>query len=253
MLGALHVHSSYSRDGRDSLPDLHAFAAARGIRFLGLTDHAEDLDRELFRQYVHECVELSDDRVTLIPGLEFRFAGHKGMHLLALGLRDWMDPRTPEEFFQLSEGVTGLTIAAHPVFPRYRYPQVVLDRVHAIEVWNATYNTRFLPDPRAIRLLRQVRARRPEVVAVVGLDQHDSRNDRETRVVVDASADPLAAMREGRFQNIGRTMRFDSAAELGPVRDALLWVGRAIFDRVERTQERGSKWLSRRRRGSAKR
>lgn len=253
LLGAIHVHSSYSRDGRDALPDLREFATARGIRFIGLTDHAEDLTPARFDEYVAECAELSDTNVTLIPGLEYRFPGHKGMHLLALGLRRWIEPSTPEEFFDLTRGFVGLTVAAHPVFPRYIYPEVVLDRVDAIEVWNATYNTRFLPDPRAIRLLREVRARRPGVVAVAGLDQHDARNDRETRIVVQADDDPLAAMRAGRFENIGRTMRFDSKAELGPVRDAVLWASRTVFDRVERLQERTAKWWARRTAGRGKR
>ena len=43
-LGALHIHSTYSRDGRDTLPDLRRFAEERSLAFLGLTDHAEDLD-----------------------------------------------------------------------------------------------------------------------------------------------------------------------------------------------------------------
>src|SRR5688500_15608535 len=143
LLGAVHVHSAYSRDGRDPLSELRSFALERGIRFLSLTDHAEDFDAQKFARYVQECSELSDDTVSLIPGLEFRFAGLKGMHLLALGLRRWIEPRTPDEFFQLTDGNAGFTIAAHPIYPRYLYPEVVLDRVDAIEVWNATYNTRF--------------------------------------------------------------------------------------------------------------
>lgn len=237
MLGALHIHSTYSHDGRDSIVELRQFAQSRGLGFLGLTDHAEDLDAETFARYQGECVAHSDTGLTLLPGLEFRFAGLKGMHLLALGLRRWIEPATPSEFFAMTRGVAGLTIAAHPIYPRYTYPQVVLDQVDAIEVWNAAYNTRWLPDPRAIRLFREVRARRPSVVAVVGLDQHDARNDRETRVEVPDGEDPLSAIRAGRFTNIGRTMRFGSAADLGRTRSAALWVGRAVFDRIEGLQD----------------
>ena len=238
MLGAIHIHSTYSRDGRDTLPDLRRFAEDRGLGFLGLTDHAEDLDPAIFESFRQECAELSDERVRLIPGLEYRFAGLKGMHLLALGLTRWIEPRTPQEFFDQAAGATGLTIAAHPVYPRYAYPDVVLERVDAIEVWNAAYNTRYLPDPRAIRLFRETRARRPELVAVIGLDQHDARNDRETRIEVLDPTDPLASIRAGRFTNVGRTMRLDPAVELGPVRRAALWTARTIFDGIERLQER---------------
>ena len=237
-LGAIHVHSTYSRDGRDSLADLRRFAVDRSLAFLGLTDHAEDLDAARFEQFTSECAALSDERVALLPGLEFRFAGLKGMHLLALGLRRWIEPGTPAEFFDLTTGAVGLTILAHPIYPKYTIPDVVLDRVDAIEVWNAAYNTRYLPDPRAIQLFRRIRTRRPDLVAVVGLDQHDARNDRETRIEVHGDGDPLAAVRAGRFTNVGRTMRFGPGADLGAVGSAGLWAGRAILDVVERVHER---------------
>ena len=58
------------------------------------------------------------------------------------------------------------------------------DCIDAVEVWNASYNTRYLPDPRAIALLHVVQRTRPAVVGVAGLDQHDAGNDRRTRVVL---------------------------------------------------------------------
>ena len=246
-IGAVHVHSTYSHDGRDTLPELQASAASRGIAFVGLTDHAEDFDEEIFNRFTTECAALSADGPRLIPGLEFRFAGLKGLHLLALGLTRWIEPTTLDEFMAMTRGVTGLTIAAHPILPNYKYPPVILDGIDAVEVWNAAYNTRYLPDPRAIRLLREIRRRRPEVVAIVGLDQHDARNDRETRVEVLDTGDPLAALRAGRFRNIGRTMSFDAHAELGAASSVALWTARTLFDGVERLQERTAHWLAARR------
>jgi len=246
-IGAVHVHSTYSHDGRDTLPELQASAASRGIAFVGLTDHAEDFDEGVFSRFTAECAALSAGGPRLIPGLEFRFAGLKGLHLLALGLTRWIEPATVAEFMAMTRGTAGLTIAAHPILPKYTYPAAVLDGIDAIEVWNASYNTRYLPDPRAIRLLREIRRRRPEVVAVAGLDQHDARNDRETRVEVFDAGDPLAALRAGHFRNIGRTMSFDAHAELGPATNAALWTARTLFDGVERLQDRTARWLAARR------
>src|SRR5919108_681346 len=183
-LGIIHVHSDYSRDGLDPLEQLRDWGLERGLAFIGLTDHAEDFDEELFGAYATRCRELSDDRLRLIPGLEFRFAGYRGLHLLALDLTRWITPVTPAEFISQSQGAAGCTILAHPVLADYRVPDAVLDGIDAVEVWNASYNTRYLPDPRAIRLLHAVRRIRPEVVGTVGLDQHDRRNDREVRVLV---------------------------------------------------------------------
>jgi hypothetical protein len=238
-IGAVHVHSDYSHDGHDSLERLRALALARGIGFIGLTDHAEDFSRERFAAYVAECAVHSDARVTLIPGLEFRFKGYTGLHLLAFGLGSWIEPRTPAEFMALARTAARWTMLAHPVLCRYEVPDEVLDGIDAIEVWNASYNTRYLPDPRAIRLMRALRERRPTVVGVAGLDQHDGANDRQTRVSIGASeTDALDALRGGRFVNHGRTMTFRADVPWSGMMLAGLTAARAVYDRIERTQER---------------
>ena len=245
--GIVHVHSDYSHDGKDSLERLRDFALQRDIAFVGLTDHAEDLTPERFGEYVAKCRALSDDAVRLIPGLEYRFAGYTGLHLLALGLKKWIEPATPAEFIEQTRGVTSLTIVAHPVLARYRIPREVLDGIDAIEVWNASYNTRYLPDPRAIRMLHSLRLTRPTVVGTAGLDQHDGQNDRETRVIIADVTEPLVALKTGRFTNRGRTMHFSSTASMSPMQLRALEAARWTFDKVERTQERVARALAARR------
>ncbi|HEU4642465.1 MAG TPA: PHP domain-containing protein [Gemmatimonadaceae bacterium] len=242
--GVIHVHSSYSHDGRDTPERLHDWAAERGIAFIGLTDHAEDLSPEVWPEYVARCQAASSERVRIIPGLEFRFQGYTGLHLLALALERWIEPATPGEFVAATRGAARLTIVAHPVLARWRIPDEVRAGIDAVEVWNASYNTRYLPDPRSIRVLHEIRRTRPEVVGTVGLDQHDCRNDRETRVLVaSGTEDPITELRAGRFSNLGRTMRFDPAAAMGPARLGLLSTARWAFDRVERAQERVTRAL----------
>ncbi len=41
--GDLHVHSTWSGDGRSSLEDMIAAAAARGLEYIAITEHGEDL------------------------------------------------------------------------------------------------------------------------------------------------------------------------------------------------------------------
>lgn len=238
-LGVIHLHSEYSHDGRDSIAALHAFALERGIGFIGLTDHAEDFEADRYLSLQQECAAVSDSRVRIIPGLEYRFTGFSGLHLLALGLTKWIAPRSPADFIRQSRGVTGFTIAAHPVLWNYQMPEEVCAGIDAIEVWNAAYNTRYLPDPRAIRFLHQLRATRPEVVGTAGLDQHDARNDRGTRVLLDEeTADPLAALRAGRFTNRGTTLRFDSHATFNALAMSGLWGARIALDLVNAVHER---------------
>lgn len=238
-LGIVHVHSNYSHDGRDSLDALARFAVERRIAFVGLTDHAEDFSEARWREYVAECARASSDAVRLIPGLEFRFADFSGLHLLAFGLTQWIEPTTPDEFIRLASPASRATALAHPILASYEIPASVRDGIDAIEVWNATYNTRYLPDPRAFRLLHRIQRARPAVVGFAGLDQHDARNDREARVLVHETQahDPLGAIKRGQFENRGRTMRFDAVRGVGGAPLALLYVARWCYDRVERVQD----------------
>jgi hypothetical protein len=255
-VGVVHVHSEYSRDGVDPLARIRDRAVAAHIRFVALTDHAEDFDAARFARYTAECAALSDQHVVLIPGLEFRFAEFRGLHLLACGLSRWIEVATPDAFIRETTGICGLTVLAHPILTRYHVPLAVADGINAVEVWNAAYNTRYLPDPRAIALFRAMRGARPEVVAVVGLDQHDGANDRRARVVLTSASDlaaPLAAMRAGRFRNRGQTMSFSAQLDWSNAGLAVLFAVRGVFDRLERAQERVLRAWRRRAARTAKR
>jgi hypothetical protein len=238
--GAIHMHSDYSHDGLDSLEHLREVCIARGIRWVGITDHAEDLDEEVFGEYLAHCASLSDDTFRFTPGLEFRFGGFRGVHLFAVGLDRWIQPRTFDEFFDQTDTAARFTVLAHPVLCRYVVPPTVLDRVDAIEIWNTNYNTRYFADPRAIALYHTLHARRPEVVATVGLDQHDSSNDREVRTLIssDDFAAPADALKAGRFRTIGRNAAFDSTASMSAGEMRSLRIRRSAFDVVERVQNR---------------
>ena len=238
-VGILHVHSEYSHDSRDSIESLRGYALERGIGFVGLTDHAEDLDADDYVELRRDCEACSDEQVRIFPGLEFRFPGFRGLHLLALNLREWIAPASPAEFVAMTCGTADLTISAHPVLYRYRMPDVVREGIDAVEVWNTGYNTRYLPDPKAIRLLAGIRRSRPEVVAIAGLDQHRAENDRGARVILHRDeAEPLVAIRAGGFTNVGVTMQFDAHATFGPIRLGGLSAARAGLDLVNAVHER---------------
>ena len=238
--GAIHMHSDYSHDGLDSLETLREACIARNIRWVGMTDHAEDLDPDVFQEFKEHCADLSDDALTLIPGLEYRFAGFRGVHLFTVDLREWIQPRTFEDFFEQTRTTAGFTVLAHPVLCRYEVPPVVLDHIDGIEIWNTNYNTRYLPDPRAIALYHDVHSRRPEVVATVGLDQHDSRNDRGVRTLITVAdlASPADALKAGRFTTVGRNATFDSRATISASAMRQLRLKRSALDIVNRAHDR---------------
>jgi len=74
--GDLHAHSDWSGDGKTTLAELVAAAAARGHRYLAVTDHAEDLtmngvDREGMRARRRAIAELADTAgIRILDGAE---------------------------------------------------------------------------------------------------------------------------------------------------------------------------------------
>lgn len=238
--GAIHMHSDYSHDGLDSLEQLREVSMERGIRWIGMTDHAEDLDAEIFPEYVAHCAKLSDADFKFVPGLEFRFAGFRGVHLLAIGLTHRITPRTFEGFFAQARDAGCFTVLAHPMLCKHNVPPVVLDYIDAIEIWNTNYNTRYLADPAAIAIYHRVHAARPSVVATVGLDQHDSSNDRGVRTLLSEAdlGDPVAALKAGRFKTRGWKAEFDSRATIDNAALMRMRVSRTALDAVTHVQDR---------------
>ena len=66
--GDLHVHSTWSGDGRSSLEDMVAAAAARGLEYLAMTEHGEDLAiNGLSREEVAAQAEVIADLASEYP------------------------------------------------------------------------------------------------------------------------------------------------------------------------------------------
>ncbi len=84
--GDLHVHSSWSGDGRSSLDDMVAAAAERGLEYIAITEHAEDLainglSREQVRQEAVEVARLREEypRLTILHGSELNVGPDGGL------------------------------------------------------------------------------------------------------------------------------------------------------------------------------
>ena len=234
----MHVHTEWSHDGRDSLPAMADFAAREHLRWVFLTDHAEDFDETRFQTYTQACSDASTDNHELIAGLEFRFEGYPGLHLLALGLRQWIAPETPEDFCALAGRHAAFLIMAHPILTKYRAPEAVLGGVHAIEVWNARYNTRYLPDGRAVAFYKESQQGFPALLATAGTDQHNLLTEGKIRIVLPADGDPFESLRNGNYYNRGLTMRVANAPEWGQFRLALVALLRVAVERLKRWRAR---------------
>ena len=66
--GVLHVHSTYSYDGKESLLSLRNFLVEKGISFCCLTEHTDYLTLEEAQRFAQECRALSTGTFLFIPG-----------------------------------------------------------------------------------------------------------------------------------------------------------------------------------------
>lgn len=84
--GDLHVHSTWSGDGRSTLAEMIAAAASRGLEYVGITEHGEDLAiNGLSRQQIaderdslDELRQLHPD-LTILHGAELNIAADGGV------------------------------------------------------------------------------------------------------------------------------------------------------------------------------
>ncbi len=217
-LGALHLHTDYSHDGRLSLKELRDLFLVRGLSFLILTEHAEDFDQAKARRFLTECRQLSTDNFLLIPGFE---VVREGQHILEIG-----------------NGA--LRILAHPHRGRFKVSPELAAALHGIEIWNGHYDGKWAPRASSWQLWRRLRRQHPQLLALAGLDFHDQRQSNGP--LLEVAAEELTAeailesLRAGQFI-IKSWLRLTSLADaswlkrlgLGMLSDIsllILWLGR---------------------------
>src|SRR5690606_25128361 len=86
--GAVHVHSTYSRGGKESLESLRAFLLKQGVTFCCVTEHAEGLTTKQAQLFVQECKVLSGSQFVFIPGFEVAYLpahARRSAHVLLIG------------------------------------------------------------------------------------------------------------------------------------------------------------------------
>jgi len=213
--GIIHVHSEFSRDGLSSIADLADFAREAGFRFVGLTDHAEDLCPHDMESLQQECEAHSDESCLMIPGLEFRCSDE--IHILGLGIAKEIVSTDAVSAAREIQAWGGLAILAHPSRNEYQFPRELWVSLNGIEIWNAGYDGRFVPPLANLRLLQEARTANHNILGFGGEDLHIW--DRPPRVVVDLQGEGIGrldigmvlhGLQMGRFSVHGRYLSFDA-------------------------------------------
>ncbi len=167
--GVMHVHSTYSYDGKESLQSLRSFLMAQGIQFCCLTEHTDKMTIEQARLFVQECKVLSGSQFLFIPGFEVPF---KNAHILLVGCEVFLGQFADVELLKMWSQKSALTILAHPVRNHFKVDETMESVIDGIEVWNQQYEGKYVPRVRSCRLFFKVSAKNPNLLATGGLDFH---------------------------------------------------------------------------------
>ena len=239
--GLFHVHTDYSFDGKSSVEELVAFCRDHQFDFVCVTDHADLMDDESVLAVVRECDAHSGNAAKIIPGLEYAFPQDEGVHLLCVGIREPVREKRIARAVDEVRHLGGLSIVAHPSRNGYRIPEEIVSSIDGIEVWNAAYDSRYLPDTGSLELWMSVRKRNPGVMAYTGQDMHDVRGFREVYLELDRElpaekVDLIELLRAGRFRGKGRYASVAGNALPTPGTLLALRAGRYFLGQADKLQ-----------------
>lgn len=168
--GVTHIHSTYSYDGTMSLLEIKQACQERGLSFVCMTEHTDEMTPELFGKFVTECRELSDNDFLFVPGVEIPYGE---AHILLIGCTKWVGQKAKDATSLLeASSVSAMTILAHPVRNHFKLDDTMLDVIDGVEVWNQQYDGKLVPRTRSVALLNELQQAHPELRATAGLDLH---------------------------------------------------------------------------------
>jgi hypothetical protein len=200
--GALHVHSTLSRDGTMTIPELAVYFKGKGYHFLVMGEHAEDLDAAKVQALREQSVASSDDHFCVIPGIEF--AVTSCIHILGIGIVSLMRLDDPLSVAQRIREQGGMSVLAHPERLGWDCPADVLRAVDAAEIWNIGYDGKYLPSTKALPAFERMRQVKPNLLAIASHDFHRTASFYDVAIDVDVpsiSRDPiLLSLKGGDYQ-----------------------------------------------------
>jgi hypothetical protein len=231
--GIIHVHSTLSYDGEHTLAELASFGRKCGYRFIGMAEHSDTFDDAKMKALVEECRRLSDGEFLLIAGIEFSCEGD--LHLIGLGITQFTSARDPIVLARFIRAQGGLAVVSHPSRYGYEIPPALVSEIDGIEVWNASNDSRFVPDGRVMDLWRRLRQQNQSLAAFGGQDLHRITGQRQVMLVLGCQDGELTAerilacMRGGHFIVSNRYLRIGGARPPGWARRRVMtWMWRVL-------------------------
>lgn len=167
--GILHVHSRYSYDGKLTLSEIKSLCLDRGVHFVCMTEHTDELTASEANAYVEECRSLSDKDFVFVPGFEVPY---QNTHVLQFGSTQFLSQFADVEILKKWSEEAALTVLAHPVRNNFIIDEELASVLDGVEIWNQQYDGKHVPRTRAVKMYLDVRKSRPKLLSTSGVDFH---------------------------------------------------------------------------------
>jgi predicted metal-dependent phosphoesterase TrpH len=248
IIGILHCHSNYSYDAKLSLQELRELFIAKGLSFVCMTEHVDEMNHEMAKAFIHECDTLSDTKFKFIPGFEVPYLN---AHILMIGCREFFKNYAPDiETLREWTTHTPFVVLAHPVRNEFGVDEFLLSELDAVEVWNQQYEGKRVPRTRSLALFETLRHTKETLVATGGVDFHRTEHFGSPQVTLSPDTFTEGAIIEklkmgaftvhsdqtqffGTMPNVhlfAREHRFESAVSVSII-EAGKWVNKILAER----------------------
>lgn len=243
--GALHLHSTFSRDGALTVAELTAFYRQNNYQFVAITEHSEDLDGKSVERFLEQCREQTNKRFCVIPGLEFSFGE---CHILGIAAVTPVRQRNPLEAIRTIRHCGGVSVLAHPIRRDWKCPPQILRALDAVEIWNVGYDGKFLPSARALGGFAAMGRVNPDLLALVGHDLHRRESFYDVAIQMDAPSvsahSILENLRHSRYEIRSRFFCAKPNAEVSRGKASCLRLASEQLRRIRRARTLALGWFS---------
>lgn len=200
---ACHIHSTWSYDGKWTLPELAAEFGRRGYRVLLTTEH--DLGFSENRRLEHRaaCAAASTDKILVLPGIEYSDDANL-VHVLTWGAIPFIGEKIPTtRMLEAVRAANGIAVLAHPSRKAMwqKFDPQWTNLLLGIEVWNRKTDG-WAPSAPGWELVRQTKT-----LPFVGMDFHDRNQFFPLTTMLDLSGpvneeNVLSCLRNRRCHNV---------------------------------------------------
>jgi hypothetical protein len=244
--GALHVHSTLSRDGTMTIEELREWYVKKGYQFIAIGEHSEDMSEEKVEILKRQSAGHSGDGFCIIPGIEYSCTAE--IHIFGLGALELTRETDPVTVAEEIRRQGGLAILAHPDRCHWDCEPELLQAVHAVEIWNVRYDGKYLPPAEGPAAFARMRRANPQLLAMAGQDLHGKAGFYDVAVQTEAAdLTPeaiLSSLLEGSYVIKSRFFQTVGRPHFSSPRLTFLRLGGWQLDNLRKTRDFFGRWFT---------